>query len=338
MNIVTFGGSAFDVGRRLGEFGREAWQQKIRATALWQTVSAMQASAPCLAMQALVEQCFPLIWQELQGLAAGLDAPLAEVFAWNCRGDLVRSTSDGCTTVAAATADGAIIAHNEDGFPQLRDDCALVHIRPDDGAAFTSFAYPGSLCGHTFAVNEYGIVNTVNNIRAVDRPQGLPRQVLARAALNAASLDEAVAILTTLPRAGAFHHTLGQAGDARIFSVEATAGASSVQPLSRAFGHANHLIHTRMAAQEQVITASSAARQQRLGQLLDDGRWDAGRALAILSDAHNPDLPIYRLAADDPDDENTLATACFTLSAQGVSWQVFRTNRQTAENHGFVAK
>ena len=99
------------------------------------------------------------------GTRQGLEAPLDEVFAWNCRGDLVRSTSDGCTTVAGSTAEGElIIAHNEDGFPQLRSDCAIVSITPDDGLAFTSFAYPGSICGHTFAVNEKGVVNTVNKI------------------------------------------------------------------------------------------------------------------------------------------------------------------------------
>lgn len=70
----------------------------------------------------------------------------------------------------------------------------------------------------------------MNNIRAVHRPQGLPRQILARASLNANTLDEAITILTGQPRSGAFHHTLGQLGDARLFSVEATGQGCSVLP------------------------------------------------------------------------------------------------------------
>ncbi|MBS4429203.1 hypothetical protein F3186_26385, partial [Escherichia coli] len=35
----------------------------------------------------------------------------------------------------------------------------------------------------------------------------------------------------------------------------------------------------------------------------------------------------YRLAADDPDEENTLATAVFTLDANHVRWQIFDINR-----------
>ena len=265
MKTIAIRGSAFAVGQQLGAFGREAWQTKIRQTALWQTVAALKTTEQTQRMRAAVQAQFPLIWQELEGMAEGLQAPVDEVFAWNCRGDLVRSTSDGCTTLAGRSAEGElIIAHNEDGFPQLREDCAIVSITPDVGLAFTSFAYPGSLCGHTFAVNEKGIVNTVNNIRAVHRPDGMPRQILARASLNATTLEEAVTLLSATPRAGAFHHTLGQMGDSRLFSVEATGSGSSVLALSATSGHANHLIHPQLAAIEQIVTCSSGSRQRRL--------------------------------------------------------------------------
>ena len=330
MKKIDIRGSAFAVGQALGAFGREAWHAKLTQTALWKTVTAMKDAEQTRSMRSRVQSAYPLIWQELEGLAEGLDAPFDEVFAWNCRGDLVRSTSDGCTTVAGSTAEGElIIAHNEDGFPQLRNDCAIVSITPDDGLAFTSFAYPGSICGHTFAVNEKGVVNTVNNIRALHRPDGMPRQILARAALNAASLDEAVTILTSSPRAGAFHHTLGQMGDSRLFSVEATGTGCSVTPLRDVFAHANHLIHPQLDAVEQVITDSSRSRQQRLNAWLDtQSHLDGTAALGILSDQHDPALPIYRLSPHDPDEENTLATAIFTLSTSQIKWQIFTHDRQ----------
>ena len=206
---------------------------------------------------------------------------------------------------------------------------------PDVGLAFTSFAYPGSLCGHTFAVNEKGIVNTVNNIRAVHRPEGMPRQILARASLNATTLDEAITLLTATPRAGAFHHTLGQMGDSRLFSVEATGSGSSVRQLTATFGHANHLIHPQLATIEQIVTGSSGSRQQRLDAwLATNSSLDGVTAKAMLSDQQDPLLPIYRLSAEDPDDENTLATAIFTLSATRVAWQVFTLDRENAVLQG----
>ncbi|MCJ1840478.1 acyl-CoA--6-aminopenicillanic acid acyl-transferase [Klebsiella quasipneumoniae subsp. similipneumoniae] len=338
MKTIAIRGSAFAVGQQLGAFGREAWQTKIRQTALWQTVAALKTTEQTQRMRAAVQAQFPLIWQELEGMAEGLQAPVDEVFAWNCRGDLVRSTSDGCTTLAGRSAEGElIIAHNEDGFPQLREDCAIVSITPDVGLAFTSFAYPGSLCGHTFAVNEKGIVNTVNNIRAVHRPDGMPRQILARASLNATTLEEAVTLLSATPRAGSFHHTLGQMGDSRLFSVEATGSGSSVLALSATSGHDNHLIHPQLAAIEQIVTCSSGSRQRRLDAwLATNPPLDGVTAKAMLSDQQDPLLPIYRLSPDDPDEENTLATAIFTLSTTRVVWQVFTLDRENAVLQGSV--
>ncbi|CAM8477047.1 C45 family autoproteolytic acyltransferase/hydolase [Klebsiella quasipneumoniae] len=338
MKTIAIRGSAYAVGQQLGAFGREAWHTKIRQTALWQTVTALKTAEQTQRMRAAVQAQFPLIWQELEGMAEGLQAPVDEVFAWNCRGDLVRSTSDGCTTLAGRSPEGAlIIAHNEDGFPQLREECAIVSVTPEVGLAFTSFAYPGSLCGHTFAVNEKGIVNTVNNIRAVHRPDGMPRQIVARASLNAATLEEAVTLLSATPRAGAFHHTLGQMGDSRLFSVEATGSGSSVLELSTNGGHANHLIHPQLAAIEQIVTGSSASRQRRLDAwLATNPPLDGVTAKAMLSDQQDPLLPIYRLSPDDPDEENTLATAIFTLSATRVVWQIFTLDRENAVLQGSV--
>ncbi|HCI4545959.1 C45 family autoproteolytic acyltransferase/hydolase [Klebsiella quasipneumoniae] len=338
MKTIAIRGSAYAVGQQLGAFGREAWHTKIRQTALWQTVTALKTAEQTQRMRAAVQAQFPLIWQELEGMAEGLQAPVDEVFAWNCRGDLVRSTSDGCTTLAGRSPEGAlIIAHNEDGFPQLREECAIVSVTPEVGLAFTSFAYPGSLCGHTFAVNEKGIVNTVNNIRTVHRPDGMPRQIVARASLNAATLEEAVTLLSATPRAGAFHHTLGQMGDSRLFSVEATGSGSSVLELSATGGHANHLIHPQLAAIEQIVTGSSGSRQRRLDAwLATNPPLDGVTAKAMLSDQQDPLLPIYRLSPDDPDEENTLATAIFTLSATRVVWQVFTLDRENAVLQGSV--
>ncbi|GAA0470603.1 MULTISPECIES: C45 family autoproteolytic acyltransferase/hydolase [Tatumella] len=328
MNIITLRGGAFSIGEQLGRAGKAAWHNKLPETTLWQTVIRLKDSPQARAMAEAVQREYPLIWQELQGMACGLDAPLDAVFAWNCRGDLVRSTSDGCTTLAGRDSAGqCFIAHNEDGFPQLRDDCFIADIRPLQGSAFVSFAYPGSLCGHTFAVNQHGVVNTVNNIRAVQRPAGLPRQILARAALNATSLDDAVLILTATARAGAFHHTLGQAGDPRLFSVEATGQGNSVTMLTGNSGHANHLIHPQLSACEQVITGSSAARQHRIDQLLSaETALSAEQMLTILSDTDGK-LPVYRLAKDDPDQENTLATVIFRLNADGVDWSLYGLDR-----------
>ncbi|MDH4557070.1 acyl-CoA--6-aminopenicillanic acid acyl-transferase [Pseudomonas sp. BN417] len=323
---LHLGGGAYDIGHGLGEFGREAVHRHLRPLPLWQRLADLAGSDAARSMRAAVERRFPRYWQELEGLADGLELPLEEVFLWNCRGDFVQQQSiDGCTTMLGPTARGTLIAHNEDGFPQLRGHCALVSVSPEQGLGFTSFVYPGSIPGHTFAVNEKGLVVTVNNIRPRAIPAGLPRQVLGRASLDAASIDEAVDILASEGRAGAFHHALGQLGSQRLVSFEGTSEGASVVEVQHPCGHSNHLVHPALGGVAQRITGSSGKRQAcvdaRIAGLGE--RLDRAEALAILRDTSGGDLPVYRCAADDPDDENTLATALFLIGADAVDWAVY---------------
>lgn len=326
LTSLVVSGNAFAIGHTLGRFGAEAVHKHLRPLPLWQSLAARAGSPAAQTMREQTEQRFPRYWQELLGLASGLQLPIDEVFLWNCRGDFVQETSvDGCTTVLGPTAEGVLIAHNEDGLPQLRGHCALINVTPEEGLAFSSFCYPGSIPGHTFAVNSRGLVMTVNNIRPSTIPAGLPRQILARAALDAPDISSAIDLLCQNGRAGSFHHSLGQSGTARLVSVEATANGCHVREVVKPHGHSNHLIEPSLSQVGQRITASSGARQgcveRRLLTL--GGNLDAATALSILRDTSDQVLPVYRCAADDPDDENTLATAVFLIGERSVEWNVY---------------
>ncbi len=255
-------------------------------------VMTLQASPETRLMRAEVQRHYPHIWQELEGLAQGLEATVDQVFAWNCRGDLVRSTSDGCTTVAGVNAAGErIIAHNEDGFPQLRDECLLATITPVAVWALRVFAYPGSICGQLCGKWK-GIVNTVNNIRACIVRRDYRVRSLARASLNANTLDEAINILTGQPRSGAFHHTLRAAGRcaavqrwghrSRLFRSTPDDGNRACQP-SGACGTwrwADRYRQFSVAAVTPRAVAGNATSVWRRG------------GKTILSDTHDAELPI----------------------------------------------
>ena len=157
------------------------------------------------ALAAQARAALPAVWEEFEGLAEGLDMPLADALLWNCRGDLLHKTTDGCTSAALKSADGTRwIGHNEDGDPYLYGRCHLVDVALDDAPGYLGFYYPGSLPGHTFGANRAGLVQTINNLRARQRHEGVPRMFLARAALDCATLDEAVQLLRATPCAGAF--------------------------------------------------------------------------------------------------------------------------------------
>ena len=209
---------------------------------------------------------------------------------------------------------------NEDGDPYLYGRCHLVDVALDDAPGYLGF-YPGSLPGHTFGANRAGLVQTINNLRA---PTARRRAAHARAALDCATLEEAVQLLRATPCAGGFHHTLGSAQDARLFSVEVLPGDVSIQEIGARYGHANHMIHADTAGLPQVVTDSSRARQHRIEGIVDSWSPATGGAelLAALHDTEGA-LPILRTDRHDPDGENTLATAVFEIGDGEVTLRVY---------------
>jgi predicted choloylglycine hydrolase len=337
LSLIELSGSPFDAGRGLGRFGAEAAHAYLIHSSSWASVMAWRDTEVAAALQALVQQRFPAIWQELEGLAAGLELPLTDVFLWNCRGDLWAMAPDGCTTVQWPASNGARITHNEDGDPGFAGYCGLGLFAPDDEPRFASFVYPASIPGHTFAVNEHGLAMTVNNLRSRQVSTGVPRMVLTRALIGLTSLDAAANLLRNLPRAGGFHLSMAQAGHTDLLSIEFNAHVVSVRNISKPSLHANHALHGDMSDFPQVITQSSLHRQRRGDVLLQTqpadaaGQQGAGDTpLRILADQANKSYPIFRDAPDDSDAENTMATADIHIGAQDTSWQVYECPGQSA--------
>ncbi|ARS56203.1 C45 family autoproteolytic acyltransferase/hydolase [Ralstonia pseudosolanacearum] len=323
--LVNISGAPFEAGQQLGQFGAAAVHRHLLHTDAWHSVMRWRGSAMTDAMAALVRVRFPRVWAELRGLADGLQVPFDDVFLWNCRGDVWAATSDGCTTVLLPGKGRRQIAHNEDGDPGFAGHCALAQCRIDGSLGFAAFVYPGSLPGHTFAVTDAGLAMTVNNLRLREAVAGVPRMVLTRAVLDAASLDTAVAVLRESPRAGGFHLTLGHCAHPALLSVEFGAHGCSVREIAEPALHANHATHPPMRDAPQIVTDSSRHRQVRGDALLAQAR-AAGQPidpLAILADQEDASLPIYRADPHDPDNENTLATADIAILPAHIEWAVY---------------
>ncbi len=315
---VAARGTPRQIGRALGEAGREAARAVLLQADYWQAVTDPAHAGAVRVMADNLKALFPTVWEELQGLAEGLDLPPEQVVAWNCRGDLMSNVPDGCTTVQIP-GDVPAIGHNEDGLPGFRGHAFVAEIAPDDGPAFMSFCYPGSIPGHTFGANAAGMVQAVNNLRLRGVVAQLPRMGLGRAILACEELDDALALLERHNASGGFHMTLAQAGDARVMSVEFGGGACSARQIEAPAVHANHALHLGERAANQTITGSSRDRQARATQMIGDGITDP---LSILRDTGGAGLPIHRRSPDDPDNENTLATALFRIEKSSVEWRL----------------
>lgn len=318
---IEMSGTHYDIGVQLGRFGVDFTHRTIIPGESWARVMSYRDDPRVEVMRRMVEARFPSYWEEMRGLADGLGLPFDDVVLWHFRGDVWDMPPEGCTTVQIPGAE-PVVAHNEDGDPEHRGHCALAHVRPIGSEAFTSFIYPGSVPGHAFAATARGLVATVNHVGSLQPGVGLPRVLLGRAVLDCTTVDEAVRLLKTSDRAGAYHITLAQRGDSRIIGVEFTHSACSVQTVEHTQCHSNHLIHRGISDERQEISASSRARLQR-GRDIIAGHGEAGRLdpLSVLWDKSDPLRPVYRRAPGDT--AYTLAAAVFHVGATSLEWSVY---------------
>lgn len=322
---LELSGTPYEIGQQLGRFGVAPVHDYLVQSAVWSTVQQWKGSAPAEQMAQLTQQHFPDIWQELEGLADGLQLSVDDVFLWNARGDLWAMAPDGCTTILTPGKDEQRITHNEDGDPGFAGHCAIAQCQVTGKMDFASFIYPGSLPGHTLAVNGSGLAITVNNVRALHVEPGLPRMVLTRAVLDRTTVTEAVTLLQDSPRAGAFNLNLSDSTTQSLVSVEYSSNHCSVMKPKQLFLHANHAVHPQTRDFPQIITGSSGHRQIRGDQLIQTGPVDP---LAILGDDDGGRFPIFRRSMHDTDNENTLATADIHIHPESVEWQVYEDPHQ----------
>jgi hypothetical protein len=331
VKIIEVAGDAYQIGRGLGEAAARAFHESVVNVERYQELKREWAgSERSKALLVAARRAYPEFLREIEGIADGAGADFEDVFLWNCRGDFpggsteTHATTAGCTTVMVAASDSApaIIAHNEDDQAELDGRCFLAHVRPADGMAFTSFYSPCLLPGHTFAVNEAGLVQAINNIRPTDQVAGIPRHIIARAVLASADLDAAVGILSRRDRASGFHHNLGQAGHGALLSVEAPASRCVVHQVASAAVHTNHLVFSECADIGQEVANSSASRQRRAEALISDGALEGRDAMVILGDDADRQWPICRKRRGGTDPGYTLASAVFELARHRVAWRV----------------
>ena len=325
MRTITFEGSPYQLGFKLGLEAKTIFANYIKTCHHFTDLLPWRDSEWLDDIEQQIQQYFPRIYQELQGLADGCEQDFKDILLWNCRGDLLNTPPEGCTSIAVKTQDHTIIAHNEDGDPELRGHCFLLNATLDNSVRIFCFIYPGSIPGHTICANSHGLVYTVNNIRLNEQGTGLPRMIISRALLESKNSEAFIDLLQKHKRSGGFHYTLADKHNLLPISIEAPFQGISVNKIEQVSVHANHLIHPQQTHINQTITHSSQCRQNRMEALVKRvaSSINEDKCFAILQDIESHKLPIFRTEPDDPDEENTLATDIFSLNREGVKLTVY---------------
>ena len=277
--MLEIGGSHRDIGLGIGRTFRDSIQALLREQAEFASVVAL-AGGRLRERVARLEQAarssYPGLVEELQGMAEGAGIAFEELFAWNCRSEIDASSAPcppGCSTVGWVRDGGLLLGHNEDGDAAYAHRMFVLRARPPSGIAFAALVYPGTLPGNGPGLNARGVAQATNYIGPCDAAEGVPRYFVGRAVLEAATLEEAVAIACKDPRAFPWHHNLGDLGRGALVSLETWPGRHHRLDVQGLYLHTNHLLHREMLdlpEQRAHLDRSSLPRLRRLERLFAD--------------------------------------------------------------------
>lgn len=265
---------------------------------------ALEVSRP---YQTCARDAYPQLVEELIGYAEGAGVPFEEIFLLNAMEEIASDALHlaKCTSMAvnqARTADKhVLVAHNEDWTPEDEADVLIIHAVPENAPAFLAMTYGGLLPNIGF--NAAGIAQCCNTVNPADARVGVPRVIVARAALSARTISETIQHITTPKRAAGYNHLLASR-DGEIINVEVSASRHVIIRAADGFAaHTNHYLDEQMKSVEKDVPqlARSSARLERAVELIQGGGHTFQSLQAILKDhARYPDSICCHMV-DDPD-------------------------------------
>ncbi|MBN1334928.1 MAG: hypothetical protein JXB39_03105 [Deltaproteobacteria bacterium] len=243
-------GSHGEIGRVIGTTMRERILGHLEVSPAFRNGVAFVEGAGRRTIERMLahsRSAFPHLVEEIEGMADGLEIPFLHLFAHQCRSEIEGLRDPpGCSTIAIRHGQTAILAHNEDGSDLDVGRMFLARVTPPSGVTFLALVYPGLIPGNGPGLNRHGIVETTNFIQPHEVADGIPRYLIGRAILEARTLDEAVRLATTGPRAFPWHHNLLSLEEGRILSIETVAWPEPRADVLEIEGlqiHTNHLLH-----------------------------------------------------------------------------------------------
>jgi hypothetical protein len=233
----------------------------------------------------------------LDGIAAGAEVSPEELWFVNAFEEL-EAAGEHCSTFTAVAAGTTILAHNEQWLAGDAGNLAVVVESCPNGASVVSPTV--ACCLPAVGLNSAGLAQGIDSLTAPDDRVGVPRVLVSRHALAAASLDDAVARATLRGRAGGYAHVLAQRGGETL-TVETTAADHAL--LRGPGAHTNHYVAPELAAHGDPPGDGSLARHARLSELLRE-RTPATpeEAMAILRDHASTPQAICEHAGPDGDE------------------------------------
>lgn len=252
------------------------------------------------------ERGLPDLVAMVDATAAGAEADPDELFALNAFEEvspLVEAPAavERCTTFTVVTPERTILAHNEQWFAADAENTVVVVERGPGVAVVSPTIAP---CLASVGMSSHDGAQGIDSLVAADDRPGIPRVLVSRHALEAASRSEALARAGISGRAGGYAHVFAFAGG-DAFTLETSARKLAL--LEGSGGHANHYLDPDLAAVGSEPSPGSVSRQERLeGLLRERPPSTPEQAMEILRDHDSAPQAICKHASGEDDEESAV--------------------------------
>ena len=267
-----------------------------------------------------IERAYPLLAEEMRGIARGAEVPFEDIVAINARTELLyggfgtRPSADddldGCTgavALPAATANGHLLqAQNWDWRDECADSSIVLKLAPDQGPRMLIFVEAGLMA--RIGLNSAGIAITGNYLECEQdgRREGLPVPIVRRQVLTHTALGGALQAVLSSERAFSINliisHRDGEAVDLECTPEE----IFWLLPESGILAHANHFVSlpARIKVKDRGLAtnADSLYRDLRVRRYLlrDLGRITVDTLKEALADRFGAPRAVCRSATTGP--------------------------------------
>ncbi len=182
---------------------------------------------------------FPDIINEIKGIADGANQDFEKIWLLNVEEVIFDRYFDKCTTIVARTTNNRIIVgHNEDFHKDFLDNMAMIKVSLNNGVDFLSLIFTGMLAGSSISINSSGITQIINSVSHNDTRIGIPKNFIARKALEAKGINEILSYLKIKERASGYSYNLIK--DNEVYCIETSAVQNKVMKIKTPnFVHTN---------------------------------------------------------------------------------------------------
>ncbi len=212
----------------------------------------------------VIEEHFPEMVEEMDGIAKGASLKLDEIVLINARTDILAIVErpllmehvPGCTALALFGEVGGkpalALGQNWDWDPLMSKAPVVLRLEPDDAPPLVTLTEAGMLAKIGFNQHRLGVCLNFLSHQADGRPGvfGIPIHCLLRAVLTCRAIEQAVEVVESSPRCASANFLLAQhdADGPAALDLEITPNeVVTVRPDGSSLVHTNHFITPSLA-------------------------------------------------------------------------------------------